>query len=181
MLSPLTRSDLSEAQIKTCHQIKVNSDGDNDHPDTNPADRLAVAWYKIYADDISIAESGRFYDVPGDRDERKHYFMPSIDANKNGDFVIGFSGSGIYDYVSAFYAGRRNGGAPSQPVRFFAGKDWCDDNGDGVHLMRWGDYSHTSLDPDGLTIWSIQEYAETRYLTGQRNAYGTRIVAVTAY
>ncbi len=45
----------------------------------------------------------------------------------------------------------------------------------------WGDYSYTSLDPDGLTIWTIQEYAETRYDPQLYNAFGTRIAAITPF
>jgi len=111
--------------------------------------------------------------------------MPSLAVNKNGDFVIGFSGSSANDYVGAYYAGRRNGGTPAQPIRYLTGKDWCRDYVDPVtHLsypMRWGDYSHTTLDPDALTIWTIQEYAETRFHDPFWNAFGTRIGAITPF
>ena len=39
--------------------------------------------------------------------------------------------------------------------------------GEGVYsteeqVMRWGDYTHTTLDPlNSLSIWTIQQYART--------------------
>jgi len=94
--------------------------------------------------------------------------------------VVGFSGSSANDYIGAYYAGRLNNGASAGPIRYYAGKDWfgcC-----GLSGLRWGDYSHTTLDPDGLTIWTIQEYAETRFIENSFfNAFGTRIGAVTPF
>jgi hypothetical protein len=98
--------------------------------------------------------------------------------------VIGFSGSSANagDYISCYYTGMVNGGAlPGTPIRYFLGKDWFSNGPNGPNI-RWGDYSNTSLDPDGLKFWTIQEYAETRYAgTSQRNAWATRFVAVTPF
>ena len=105
--------------------------------------------------------------------------MPSLTVNKNGDMVAGFSGSSASDYISAYYTGRLNNGTwPVNPIRYFAGKDWYQGGSIGI---RWGDYSNTSLDPDGLTIWTIQEYAETRFTSSYANAWGTWIGAVTPF
>jgi len=90
--------------------------------------------------------------------------------------VAGFSGSSINEFVVAYFTGKsKDGATPSQPIRFFAGKGPC-------RAVRWGDYSSTTLDPDGLTIWTIQEYAETGwddpYFGNNPPGYGTRIVAI---
>ena len=104
--------------------------------------------------------------------------MPSLAVNINGDLVIGFSGSSANDYIGAYFTGKLNNGAsPVVPIRYFAGKDWFSNPQDFV----WGDYSYTSLDPDGLTIWTIQEYAETQYSSFFANAWGTRIAAISPY
>jgi len=98
--------------------------------------------------------------------------------------VLGFSGSSSSEYVSTYYWGRLNNGTPStNPIRYFTGKDWLDGlQGNPPASFRWGDYSHATLDPDGLTIWTIQEYAETRYdFPGSWNAFGTRIAAITPF
>ena len=104
--------------------------------------------------------------------------------NRNGDMVIGFSGSSVNDYVSAFYWGRlHNGISVTVPIRYFAGKDWLDRNGGGT-TVSGADYSYTTLDPvDRLTFWTIQEYAETRTSGILNNTYtwGCRITAVRPY
>src|SRR5262249_18663785 len=62
------------------------------------------------------------------------------------------------------------------PIRYWQGTDWMDHElvESGVRL---GDYSYTTVDPDGLRVWTIQEYAETR-LQGpefrQRVGYANR-------
>ena len=101
-----------------------------------------------------------------------------FEVNKNSDTPVGFSGSSVNDYIGAYYTGKlSNGSSPSAPIRFFTGNDWVDNTAGVV----WGDYSYTSLDPDGLTIWTIQEYAETRFSAPGQNAWGTRVVAVTPF
>jgi len=74
---------------------------------------------------------------------------------------------------------RRN---PSIHVPCFAGKDWLDGTSSPAAIFRWGDYSHSTLDTDGLTIWTIQEHAETRYQSPNTfNAISTRITAITPF
>jgi hypothetical protein len=93
--------------------------------------------------------------------------------------LVGCSASSVNEYGGAYYTGRLfNGVSPTNPIRFAAGKDWFGST--DFTSSRWGDYSNTSLDPDGNTIWTIQEYAETRFSNGH-NAYGTWIVAVTRF
>ncbi len=79
--------------------------------------------------------------------------MPSLVVNTNGDMVIGFSGSKTNEYIGAFYMGRlANGTTLDMPVLLQAGRSFYGNT-------YWGDYSYTSLDPDGLTFWTVQEYA----------------------
>jgi hypothetical protein len=59
-----------------------------------------------------------------------------------------------------------------------AGADWFYSTAPDI---KWGDYSYTSLDPDGVTIWTIQEYAATRYSGLLANAWATRIAAISPY
>ncbi len=167
--------------IWTCRQIGVNSAGNNDNPPagTGPADRSAVEWFKIQTTpSVSISASGRIYDQSTPPNQ-KFYLMPSLAVNSSGDMLVGFSGSSVNDFVSVYYTGRLYSGAsPANPIRFIAGKDWF--GSIDFPQPAWGDYSHTSLDPDGNTIWTIQEYAETRY-DSSLNAWGTWIVAVTRF
>ena len=101
-------------------------------------------------------------------------------VNKIGDVVTGFSGSSVNDYIGTYHSGMlASGNSPSPPIRYFAGKDWF--GGTFGSFPAWGEYSYTSLDPDGLTISTIQEYAETRYDPQLYNAFGTRIAAITPF
>jgi hypothetical protein len=70
--------------------------------------------------------------------------------------VIGFSGSGTNEYVGAFYVGRLADGTTSgSPMLVQAGRaNFGDSSGE------WGDYSYTSLDPDGVSFWTVQQYTE---------------------
>jgi hypothetical protein len=73
--------------------------------------------------------------------------------------------------------GRLATGAERAPVLGFAGK--------ATFLSAspiWGDYSQTSLDPDGLTFWTIQEYAENPDMPAPAvNSWGTRIFSITPF
>jgi hypothetical protein len=164
----------------TCHHIWVDEYGTNGAPS---ADRAAVAWYQIrLSPSVSITNAGRVFDNASTNP--RFYYYPSLAVNRNGDMVIGFSGSSVNDYVSGYYWGRlHNGVSSSAPIRYFAGKDWLDRNGGGA-TVSGADYSYTTLDPvDGLTIWTIQEYSETR-TSGIENftfTWGTRITAIRPY
>ena len=60
-------------------------------------------------------------------------------------------------WTGTYYAGKLNSGSSTtMPVPYFSGVTYFDSTS---HFF-WGDYSHTTLDPDGLKIWTIQEYAE---------------------
>ena len=162
----------------TCHHIVVNQYGTNGSP---AADRSAVEWLNIQTSPTATnVDGGRIYDASASNP--KSYFFPSLEVNRNGDMVIGFSGSSVNDYVGSFYWGRlHNGVSLSAPISYFAGKDWLTYDGPGG-IVSCGDYSYTTLDPvDGLTLWTIQEYAETRTSGGTTYTWGTRITAVKPY
>jgi len=140
--------------------------------DDGQADRSAVEWFNIQTTPtVSIVDTDRIHDSA--TTNPKFYYMPSLVVNQNGDMVVGFSGSSVNDYIGGYYTGKlNNGSSPSSPIRYFTGLDWVD-NPAGI---RWGDYSFTSLDPNGLMIWTIQEYAETRYsvpgqMRGERGSW----------
>ena len=45
----------------------------------------------------------------------------------------------------------------------------------GESVYRWGDYSHTSVDPcDGQTFWTIQEYVDST------NSWGVKVGKIPA-
>ena len=135
--------------------------------------RTACQWLKLQItgnNTLTTADHGRVYDSAGSNPY--FYYMPSLIVNSAGDMVMGFSGSKATEHIGAFYTGRRaNGAQPNKPILIQAGRSYFD-------LNRWGDYSYTSLDPsDGLTFWTIQEYAETPS-GGVNQRYGLWIAGI---
>jgi len=137
--------------IYTAHCVSYNS-------------KAAARWYQINASSVSLVQSGTV------TDSTLYYFFPTITANAAGDVVMGFSGSKSSQYCGAYYTGRLAGdpaGQMATPVQYKAGTGAIN-HLDGYGRNRWGDYSHTSLDPsDNSTIWTIQGVG----LTG--NTWGT--------
>ncbi len=178
LMCAYTRMIAGVQYLWTCHAVGVNRNGTHEPTasPSNPADRSGIAWYKIRLDaTVTIENWGRVYDNA--TTSPKFYYTPSLAVNKNGDMVLGFSGSSVTEYISAYYSGRLGTGEILPvPRRYFEGKD--------VHYssqspFKWGDYSFSCLDPDGLTVWSIQAYSETTSgMVGER-AWGTRIVGIS--
>ena len=117
--------------------------------------RSGCQWFKlqISGDGLSLtmADNNRVYD--GSFSYPYFYYMPSLMVNSAGDMVMGFSGSTGTEYIGAFYTGRlANGTTVDKPVLLQAGRSFYGNT-------YWGDYCYTSLDPDGLTFWTVQEYA----------------------
>jgi hypothetical protein len=91
----------------------------------------------------------------------------SIAVNPQGDVVIGFTGSGPNDYPSAFaVVGALHGDTLtlSDPILLKAGDGpylgTDGEQGVGSTLVRWGDYSATTVDPtDPAHFWTTQEWA----------------------
>jgi hypothetical protein len=91
----------------------------------------------------------------------------SIAVNPQGDVVIGFTGSGLNDYPSAFAVfGALNGDTLTlgDPKLLKAGDGpYLGTEADqmaGSILVRWGDYSATTVDPnDPSHFWTTQEWA----------------------
>jgi len=96
-------------------------------------------------------------------------------VNRDGDMVIGYSGSSAQDYVSAFYSCRFNGCSTcGTPALLKQGVDFL--GHEEITIIRFGDYSFTTLDPtDGQTIWTVQAYAEIRVSENLDPVWGTSI------
>lgn len=161
----------------TCHDLGL--DGGHQLYNGGLVDRTACGWFKlkIKSDNtLSInrydgADYGRFYDTAPTNPY--WYYYSSLMVNAAQDMVIGFSGSRADEHIGSFYTGRRaNGAMPARPTLIQAGKDY-------FNHRRWGDYSYTSLDPDGLTFWTIQEYSETRIHPLSATEYGLRIAKIS--
>jgi hypothetical protein len=148
---------------------------------TNPTSGSAMAgirWYELRQDTTtkswSIYQQGTY--APADNVSR---FCPAIAMDQNGSIGLQFSVSD----PKSIYPGLR-----------FTGRTLCDTLGKmGIGettvvagnavantSLRWGDYSHLSIDPsDGVTFWGTSMYANSKI--GGSNVtshiYSTKITA----
>ena len=96
-------------------------------------------------------------------------WMPAIAVDQNGNMAIGYSTSSPNDFPSIRYAGRFASDPPSNlgqgEATLFSGTG-SQTSASG----RWGDYSMTTLDTDGINFWHTNEYYAT---TG--SSWNTRV------
>lgn len=132
----------------------VNSAGISD-PLT--ADRGACFFYEFNLNHTTptAVQVGKLFDST-----TKHapiwYFMPTCMTNKKGDLIMGFSIAGEDQFVNAGVVGRFAKdplGTFSKVFRVTHNNQFAFNAGD-----RWGDYCHSSPDPDGKRIWTFLEF-----------------------
>jgi Lamin Tail Domain len=127
--------------------------------------RFVAQWTVLNADG-TFADGGRVEDVTATlTNGGKHFAYPSIAVNKNDDILFGFSEFESDDYVDAGYTFRTSGdpaGTMRDPVVYKEGEDYYQKTFGGTR-NRWGDYSHTIVDPiNDRDLWTLQEYSRLR-------------------
>jgi hypothetical protein len=170
--SRLTSSSIRNGKLYTVEVIGVNSAGTA----TNSGDRDASRWYELtnLATTPTLNRSGTVFDSSA---TKKSYWMPSIAVSPQGHAVMGMSVSASTLRPNGAFASMLSGtSAFSTPTTYTsASADYNVDLGDGDPTYRWGDYSHTSVDPcDGQTFWTIQEYVDAT------NSWGVKVGKILA-
>ena len=91
----------------------------------------------------------------------EHRTFPSIAANVCGDIVLGYSKGSTGMFPSTFVTGRQSGDAPGtmEPEQVLKMGEIAYSAFDGAPF-RWGDYTGTYSDPDGVTFWYLGEYSK---------------------
>jgi hypothetical protein len=129
------------------------------------AGQATAHWFVINADGVlapTLADQGN---IGGeDLGAGTHTFYPSIAADDNGNFAIGFSASNAGIFPGAYYTIHASTDAAGTVqssgtlalgmdsyVRTFGGAD-----------NRWGDYTGTSVDPADGSFWFFNQYADMR-------------------
>lgn len=98
------------------------------------------------------------------------HFYPTIMADQDKNLVLGYSRSGINEYIGAYLSGRKDTDPPglSPSVVLKAGEANYVKTFGGTR-NRWGDYNGIGLDPsDGNAVWAFTEYAAS-----PANTWGT--------
>jgi subtilisin-like proprotein convertase family protein len=130
-------------------------------PATGTANRVAVQWWQLDgtpgATFGNVLQNGRV----GGANAREYKWFSSIAVNKKEDVLIGYTASTNTSRINSAYV-TRSATTPvnttDDEVIYHAGEDrYWKDFGSG--RPRWGDYSHTALDPSNTSLWTIQEYA----------------------
>jgi hypothetical protein len=125
----------------------------------------AVQWTKIdTAGDF--VQGGRVDDATAtSTNGGRWYAYPSISVNKFEDVLLGFSEFESDDFVDAgytFHARTDPNDTMRDPIIFKEGEDYYEKTF-GSGRNRWGDYSHTMVDPaNDVDLWTIQEYTRMR-------------------
>ena len=119
-----------------------------------------VYWGVINAGSRQLVHSG-VVGVPG-----LDFTFPSIAANGDGTFVIGFNGSGPHTDISAYdVVCSVTSGSCGTPADIYAGRG--DSYAGFQGSPRWGDYSWTTVDPGNPdAFWLFQDYVTSNNLWG---------------
>lgn len=138
-----------------------------------PADNYthtAVQWWELSTNG-TILQRGRIDDPAG----LTSRYYPTIAVNAAEDVLIGYTVSSPATRINAAYS-TRSAATPANTTDdeyVYKGgiSTYWKDFGSG--RARWGDYSHSVLDPLTGNLWTIQQYAEQRTgLSDNQSRYG---------
>jgi hypothetical protein len=133
-------------KLYACHAIML--------PTANPT-RSAVQWFEIDTATWSVVTAARIDDPSGNT----CYSAPSLAVNGDGQIMIGHAqfastihGSGAFTLASA--------SAPAQTIFAPGLNTYKKPPLFGGTSNRWGDYSHTQVDPNDTDFWTVQQFAD---------------------
>jgi hypothetical protein len=127
-----------------------------------------VQWWRI-APDGALDAFGRIGDDAGST----WLGFPSIAVNADDGALIGYSLFSTGRFASAGYSISTGCGGDAALAEIHLLKDGeaAYIRPDGSGSNRWGDLSETVVDPDGRTLWTLQEYAAAA--VGGKSRWGT--------
>lgn len=133
---------------------------------TNAPTHSSIQWWQV-SPTGAVQQFGRI----DDPNAQLFYAFPSLGVNKNNDVMIGYARFSGAQHPSGNYSFRAGNDAPNtlqgDTVLKAGETSYFKDFGGGRN--RWGDYSHTMVDPvNDVDLWTIQEYAAS-----PANTWGT--------
>ncbi|MBA3704622.1 MAG: T9SS type A sorting domain-containing protein [Bacteroidetes bacterium] len=130
--------------VTLCHPVKVNA----------TTGQVAIRWYELRQNSSTKAWS--IYQQGTYAPDSENRWLGSIAMDDNGNIGIAYAVSGTNTYPSLRYTGRLAGDPLGQMT--FTEQTAINGTTAKTNNNRFGDYSHTSLDPDGVTFWHTGMY-----------------------
>jgi len=136
------------------------------HCTGNGTNRSIARWYAVDPVLMALVQTGVVSDPVNS------FLFPTIAVDVFGNAVLGATICGPNLSPSACFVSRAfsdPAGVMSDPVIFRDGSGSNFDIIDQFGRNRWGDYSMTVADPDGFSVWTVQEYVHGT------NVWGTHV------
>ena len=123
-----------------------------------PSGPTIIRWYQFDVTGGTFPASAAQQQDWSNGNDGLWRFMPSIAVDQNGDTAIGYATSSSSIHPGIRYAGRLETDPPNDLAQ---GEAIMTDAAGSQSGNRWGDYSMTTLDTDGMTFWHANEYYST--------------------
>ncbi len=156
----------------TAQNIEVNASG----VASTHGNRNGSRWYEItnLAGTPSLSQAGTLFDAASTNP--RGFWIDSVAASGQGHMALGSGYASTNDFAGVATAGRFRTDAPgtiqSATLAQVASTAY---NQQAVDGQRWGDYSHTVVDPaDDMTLWTFQEWCDAT------NSWGVQVVQLKA-
>ena len=143
--------------IWLAHTVQRGVSASNGTCDAVTGGNATVRWYQANVTGANIAANvtqGQSFDPEAANTFFR--YMPSLAVDRLGNMAVGYTKSNATTNPQMKYAGRLAG----DPVNTLTQTEQTliDGTGSQSGIVRWGDYSAMTLDPDGCTFWYTNEY-----------------------
>ena len=137
-----------KGKLYACHAIML--------PTANPT-RSAVQWFEIDTTNWNVLTLERIDDPSGNT----FYSAPSLAVNSEGHVMIGHAQFAPTIHGSGSFTLRSAPASAPAPTVFAPGLNTYKRPAIfGGNSNRWGDYSHTQVDPNDTDFWTVQQFAD---------------------
>lgn len=133
--------------VVLCHAVKVNA----------ATKQFGLRWYELRQDDA--AKTWSIYQQSTFAPDNLNRWVGSIAMDDNGSIGMGYTVSGVDGTNNVYPSIRFTGRLAADPINQMTFAENTVVAGTASYpFNRFGDYSQTSLDPDGITFWHTGEY-----------------------